>query len=77
MRLMAAREAAAVATAHPGVIVGIKVRIGAHASGPSGIAPLDVAQDVADRTGLPLMGGKNSPSLVASYPALTFFLKKV
>ena len=55
MRLMAAREAAAVATAHPGIIVGIKVRIGAHASGPSGIAPLDVAQDVADRTGLPLM----------------------
>ena len=55
MRLMAAREAAAVATAHPGVIIGIKVRIGAHASGPSGIAPLDVAQDVADRTGLPLM----------------------
>lgn len=55
MRLMAAREAAAVATAHPGLIVGIKVRIGAHASGPSGIAPLDVAQDVADRTGLPLM----------------------
>ena len=55
MRLMAAREAAAVATSHPGVIVGIKVRIGAHASGPSGIAPLDVAQDVADRTGLPLM----------------------
>ena len=55
MRLMAAREAAAVATDHPGVIVGIKVRIGAHASGPSGIAPLDVAQDVADRTGLPLM----------------------
>ena len=55
MRLMAAREAAAVANAHPGVIVGIKVRLGAHASGPSGIAPLDVAQDVADRTGLPLM----------------------
>ena len=55
MRLMAAREAAVVANAHPGVIVGIKVRLGAHASGPSGIAPLDVAQDVADRTGLPLM----------------------
>ena len=55
MRLMAAREAAAVANARPGVVVGIKVRLGAHASGPSGIAPLDVAQDVADRTGLPLM----------------------
>ena len=34
---------------------GIKVRIGANASGPSGIAPLDVAMDVADETGLPLM----------------------
>lgn len=55
MRLMAAREAVAVARAHPGVIAGIKVRIGRHASGPSGIAPLDVALDVADATGLPLM----------------------
>ena len=55
MRLMAAREAAAVAAEHSGTVVGIKVRLGAHASGPSGIRPLDVALDVADRTGLPLM----------------------
>jgi dihydroorotase len=55
MRLMAAREAAAVALAHPDQIIGIKVRVGRHASGPSGIAPLDVALDLADRTGLPLM----------------------
>lgn len=55
MRLMAAREAVAVAEANRDVIVGIKVRVGAHASGPSGIAPLDIALDVADRTGLPLM----------------------
>lgn len=55
MRLMAAREAAEVARADPETVVGIKVRIGANASGPSGIAPLDVAQDVADATGLPLM----------------------
>ena len=55
MRLMAAREAVAVARAHPDEIVGIKVRIGRHASGASGIRPLDVAMDAADRAGLPLM----------------------
>ena len=55
MRLMAAREAVAVAEANRDVVIGIKVRVGAHASGPSGIAPLDIALDVADRTGLPLM----------------------
>lgn len=55
MRLMAAREAAAVAEANPDCIIGIKVRVGRHASGPSGIQPLDVALDVADRTGLPIM----------------------
>ncbi len=55
MRLMAAREAVAVARANPDVIAGIKVRIGRHASGPSGSAPLAVALDVADATGLPLM----------------------
>jgi dihydroorotase len=55
MRLMAAREAVAVAVAHRDVIIGIKVRVGRHASGPSGIAPLDVALDVAEKAGLPLM----------------------
>jgi dihydroorotase len=55
MRLMAAREAVAVARANPETIIGIKVRVGRHASGPSGIQPLDVALDVADAAGLPLM----------------------
>ncbi|MEY4780518.1 MAG: hypothetical protein RLZZ607_1831 [Pseudomonadota bacterium] len=55
MRLMAAREAVAVAKANPESIIGIKVRVGRHASGPSGIQPLEVALDVADATGLPLM----------------------
>ena len=55
MRLMAAREAVAVAAQNPGCIVGIKVRVGRHASGDSGIAPLLVALDVADQAGLPLM----------------------
>lgn len=55
MRLLAAREAAAVAAANRDTVVGIKVRIGRHASGASGIMPLDVALDVGDRTGLPVM----------------------
>lgn len=55
MRLMAVREAAAVAKDNPDSIIGIKVRVGRHASGDSGIAPLEVALDAADRTGLPLM----------------------
>ena len=55
MRLMAAREAVAVARANPDCIIGIKVRVGRHASGPSGIQPLDVALDVADVAGVPLM----------------------
>ncbi len=55
MRLMAAREAVAVAKANPDCIIGIKVRVGRNASGPSGIQPLEVALDVADATGLPLM----------------------
>jgi dihydroorotase len=55
MRLMAARQAVAVAKANPESIIGIKVRVGRNASGPSGIQPLEVALDVADATGLPLM----------------------
>ena len=55
IRLMAARDAVEVALAHKDLIVGIKVRIGRVASGPSGIAPLDVALLVAEETGLPLM----------------------
>jgi len=54
-RLLAARDAAEVADANRDVIIGIKVRIGRVASGPSGITPLDVALDVADETGLPIM----------------------
>ncbi|MDQ0392914.1 amidohydrolase/deacetylase family metallohydrolase [Labrys monachus] len=55
MRLLAARDAVEVTNANRDVVIGIKVRIGKTASGPSGIAPLDVALQVADETGLPLM----------------------
>lgn len=55
MRLMAAREAAEVAMKNRDLIIGIKVRVGHHTSGSAGIAPLEVALDLADKTGLPLM----------------------
>ncbi len=54
-RLLAARETVEVADANRDVVIGIKVRIGRNASGPSGITPLDVALQAADETGLPLM----------------------
>jgi len=55
MRLMAAHDAVEMALAHPDSIIGIKVRIGKHAGGTSGLAPLQIALDVADRCNLPLM----------------------
>jgi len=61
LRLMAAREAVAVANANRDVIIGIKVRIGRHASGPSGIAPLTVALQVGEETGLPVMAHIDEP----------------
>lgn len=74
MRLMAAREAADVARAHPDTVIGIKVRLGAHASGASGIFPLSVALDVADATGLPLMVHIDEPP--PSYGEVVSMLRK-
>ncbi len=55
MRLMAARDALDMARDNPETIIGIKVRVGKHASGPNGINPLDIALDVAQAADLPLM----------------------
>ncbi len=55
MRLLDPREAVRVAREHKDLVIGIKVRVGKSASGDSGIMPLDVAIDVAEETGLPLM----------------------
>jgi dihydroorotase len=55
LRLMAPAEAVAVADANRDVIIGIKVRVGRHSSGTSGIAPLDIALQAAEAAGLPLM----------------------
>lgn len=61
MRLMAPNEAVEVALANKDVIVGIKVRVGRYASGTSGTAPLDIALQVADATGMPLMAHIDHP----------------
>ncbi len=61
MRLMAPREAAEVADANRDVIIGIKVRVGAHASGEQGSAPLNIALQVAEEVGMPLMCHIDNP----------------
>ena len=61
MRLMAPRDAVEVAKANRDIVVGIKVRVGAHASGRSGTAPLDVALQVAEEVGIPLMAHIDEP----------------
>src|SRR3954463_14404562 len=55
LRLMNPIEAARVADANRDVIVGIKVRVGLHSSGPPGTVPLDIALGVAEEVGMPLM----------------------
>src|SRR5215472_6005808 len=55
LRLMDPISAAEVADANRDLIVGIKVRVGLHASGTSGIVPLEIALEVAEEIGMPLM----------------------
>jgi dihydroorotase len=55
LRLMDPISAAEVVEANRDLIVGIKVRVGLHASGTSGIVPLDIALEVAEQVGMPLM----------------------
>jgi dihydroorotase len=61
IRLMAPIDAAEVADANRDLIVGIKVRVGRHASGFQGTAPLQIARQVADEVGLPLMAHIDHP----------------
>ncbi|HMQ58082.1 MAG TPA: amidohydrolase/deacetylase family metallohydrolase [Rhizobiaceae bacterium] len=55
MRMLAPRDAVAVADTNRDLVIGIKVRVGRHASGTSGVHPLDIALQVADEVGMPLM----------------------
>ena len=55
LRLMAPAEAVQVAEANRDLIIGIKVRVGRNSGGTSGTAPLDIALQAANESGLPLM----------------------
>ena len=61
IRLMAPLDAAEVAESNRDLIVGIKVRVGRHASGHQGTAPLQIALEVADEVGMPLMAHIDHP----------------
>jgi dihydroorotase len=61
IRLLAPTDAAEVANANRDLIVGIKVRVGARASGRSGTVPLDVALQAAEEVGMPVMAHIDEP----------------
>jgi len=61
LRLMSPADAVEVVEANRDTIVGIKVRVGRHASGSSGVAPLDIALQAAAEVGLPLMAHIDEP----------------
>jgi dihydroorotase len=54
-RLLHAGECLRVAREHADLVVGVKVRVGRTASDGRGVAPLDIALEVADAAGLPVM----------------------
>jgi dihydroorotase len=73
MQLMAPRDAVEVYEKNRDVLVGIKVRVGLHASGDQGTAPLNVALQVAEEVGAPLMCHIDHPP--PSYEAVLDMLR--
>lgn len=61
LRLLDPRDCVRVINANRDLIVGVKVRVGRTAGGNSGIAPLDIALEVADEVGLPVMAHLDHP----------------
>jgi dihydroorotase len=61
LRLLDPRECVRVIKANRDLIAGVKVRVGRNAGGASGIAPLDIALEVAEETGLPVMAHLDNP----------------
>ena len=61
LRLLDLRECTRVAQENADLVIGIKVRVGRSASGSSGVAPMDMALEVAEATGLPLMAHLDHP----------------
>jgi dihydroorotase len=61
IRLMNPIDAVQVADANRDLIVGIKVRVGRNSSGTSGIVPLQIALEVANEAGMPVMAHIDHP----------------
>ena len=61
LRLIDPRECVRVINANRDLIVGVKVRVGRGAGGASGIAPLDMALEIAEEVGLPVMAHLDHP----------------
>jgi dihydroorotase len=61
LRLLDPRECVRVIEANRDLIVGVKVRVGRTAGGNSGAAPLDMAIEVAEEVGLPVMAHLDHP----------------
>jgi dihydroorotase len=61
LKLMNPTAAVDVVEANRDVIVGMKVRVGKYSSGDQGVAPLDIALQVAEQTGLPVMAHIDEP----------------
>ncbi len=61
LRLIDPNECLRVIRANRDLIVGVKVRVGRSAGGSSGIAPLDMAIEVAEEAGLPVMAHLDHP----------------
>ena len=55
LRLLDMKSCISVAREHADLVVGIKVRVGRGSSGTRGVAPLDMAIEVAEVLGLPVM----------------------
>jgi dihydroorotase len=61
LRLIDPRECVRVINANRDLIVGVKVRVGRGAGGNSGVAPLDIALEIAEEVGLPVMAHLDNP----------------
>lgn len=61
LRLLDSRECLRIAEENPDIVVGIKARVGAKAGGSSGLAPLQLAIEVAEQAGLPVMAHIDFP----------------
>lgn len=61
LRLVDRDECARAIEANRDLVVGIKVRIGEEAGGPSGLVPLELALEVAERLQVPVMAHVDTP----------------